>query len=86
MPEVFIRPFINFGVGLFLFLSGMLSNANHWKPKKRLKKVLIPYAIWSFLYIVISNVGNWESLPAELIIKLITGKAVAPMYYVFCLL
>ena len=83
MSEVFIRPFLNFGVGLFLFLSGMLSNANQWRPKKRLKKVLIPYIIWTFLYVVMSNVGNWKSIPTEYIIKLITGKAAAPMYYVF---
>ena len=28
--QVFVRPFINFAVPCFLFLSGMLSNAKRW--------------------------------------------------------
>lgn len=51
-PQVFCRPFLNFSVGLFIFLSGMLSNASYWKPWKRIKKVLIPYLIWTAVYVV----------------------------------
>lgn len=34
LAQVWLRPFMNFAVGLFLFLSGMLSNAEKWNPKK----------------------------------------------------
>ena len=49
--QVFVRPFLNFSVGLFLFLSGLLSNACNWKPLKRIKKVVIP----TYSYIVSSH-------------------------------
>lgn len=38
LAQVFCRPFLNFSVGLFLFLSGMLSDAGRYDPGKRLKK------------------------------------------------
>ena len=52
LAQVIYRPFLNIGVGLFLFFSGMLSDAKKWNPKKRLIKILIPYAIWT-LYILL---------------------------------
>lgn len=55
MPvEVFFKPFVNFAVGTFLFLSGLLSNVTMWKPLKRIKKILIPYVIWTLIYTVIN--------------------------------
>ena len=52
ISQVVFRPFLNFCVGLFLFLSGMLSDAGKWNPMKRISKVLIPYAIWTLIYVV----------------------------------
>ena len=34
LPQVICRPFLNFSVGLFLFLSGYLSNVKKWNVKK----------------------------------------------------
>ncbi|WP_031472640.1 acyltransferase family protein [[Clostridium] aminophilum] len=45
IDQAWIRPLLNFSVGTFLFLSGMLSNADRWNPMKRIKKVAIPYVI-----------------------------------------
>lgn len=38
ITQVFVRPFLNFSVGLFLFLSGFLTDPNKISIKKRLKK------------------------------------------------
>ncbi len=39
--QIWCRPFLNFAVGLFLFLSGFLSNNINYNPQKRVKKVFI---------------------------------------------
>lgn len=82
-PQVFCRPFLNFSVGLFIFLSGMLSNASYWKPWKRIKKVLIPYLIWTAVYVVFSNYKTPLLIPMNYIWDLLTGQSSAIMYYIF---
>lgn len=79
--EVLDRPFINFAVAMFIFLSGYLTKCSivDFKTfyKKRILKVLIPYIIWTIVYTVVT--GN-----AELIVELlITAKASAHLYYIF---
>ena len=80
---IFVRPFLNFGVGLFLFLSGMLSSVDQWKPVKRIKKIVIPYLIWSAVYVLIMSHNNLKLFPVEYLKKTLTGQAAAPLYYVF---
>ncbi len=79
--QVFCRPFINFSVATFLFLSGYLTkvdNNNWWAfYKKRIVRVIIPYLIWTVLYTISSR--HIDKLPANLL----TAKAAAPMYYIF---
>lgn len=52
--QLVCRPFVNFAVPLFLFLSGYLTKIDraHWGTfyKKRISKVIFPYALWSTLY------------------------------------
>ena len=81
--QVFFRPFLNFSVGLFLFLSGMLSNSSNWNPKKRIIKVLIPYVLWTLIYSTIYNISNPANIPIAFFKNIITGKAAAVMYYIF---
>lgn len=83
LTQVFCRPFLNFSVGLFLFFSGMLSNAEKWNPKKRLAKVLIPYILWSAVYVLIYNYKTPSRLPAIFFNHLLTGRAAGIMYYIF---
>lgn len=83
IAQAWCRPLINFSVGMFLFLSGMLSNANKWNPKKRITKVAIPYVIWTLIYVIIRNVKNPANIPLSFIKNLITAGAAAVMYYVF---
>lgn len=79
--QVLCRPFINFSVATFLFLSGYLTKIenDNWGAfyKKRIIRVLIPYVIWTVLYTLSSK--HLGKLPANLL----TAKAAAPMYYIF---
>lgn len=83
MPQVLYRPFLNIPVGLFLFLSGMLSDSKKWNPCKRIAKILVPYAIWTFLYILIVLYKSPEKIFRNYLYCLISGKASTIMYYVF---
>lgn len=80
--QVFLRPFFNFSVGLFLFLSGMLSDALKWNPRKRITKVIIPYIIWTLIYVVLKNINSPSVIPGAFIEDLITGTSAAMMYYI----
>ena len=83
IAQVWLRPFVNFSVALFLFLSGMLSKADRWNPGKRLVKVLIPYAIWTLVYVVLHNYKNISGIPLIYLKNLITTKSAVIMYYIF---
>lgn len=83
MTQVLTRPFWNVGVGLFLFLSGMLSDAGKWKPGKRLAKVLIPYAIWTLFYVLLFTHPTPTQLPGAYLRSLLLGDSAAIMYYIF---
>lgn len=75
------RPFLNFSVAMFIFLSGYLTNIDvsdiKGFYKKRIIKVAIPYIIWSIIYIIATkNMSNALKL-------LLTAKAAVPFYYIF---
>ena len=53
---IILRPFLNFAVALFLFLSGMLTPQSKIDNlglfyKRRIGKILIPYLVWSLVYL-----------------------------------
>lgn len=81
--QVWCRPLLNFSVGLFLFLSGLLSNIENYKPMKRISKVLYPYIFWTFIYTIIGNIRNASILPFMFLKNLITGGSAAIMYFIF---
>ena len=85
-PQVFIRPFINFGVALFLFISGYLINVDSINKKKfykkRIKRVLIPYFIWTSLYTIVEFIGSEFNLK-KFIMNFALAKSAAMMYYIF---
>lgn len=83
MTQVWWRPFLNFSVGTFLFLSGMLSDVNKWNPKRRITKVMIPYLIWSLLYIILIYMQTPSQIPIMYLKTLFTAGSAAIMYYVF---
>ena len=83
MIQVFVRPFINFAVPCFLFLSGMLSNADRWHPWKRIKKILIPYVLWTLLYTFLKQYRTLSALPLAYLKSLLKFNSAAIMYYVY---
>lgn len=83
LTQVFCRPFLNFCVGLFLFISGFMSTASSWNPKKRILKVLIPYILWTLIYSIMYNMGNPVNIPIAFFKNIITTNACAPLYYIF---
>ncbi len=78
---VFVRSFVNFAVSLFLFLSGYLTKLEYddWKQfwLRRIKRVVIPYVVWSILWVLVNRNFN------GFFIKLLTGRTLYPYYYVF---
>ncbi len=77
---VFIRPFVNFAVAMFIFLSGYLTNVDIPDYKKfifkRIKRVFVPYSLWSVIYMIPAGFdGFW--------FKFITGRCCGIYYYIF---
>lgn len=83
ISQVLCRPFLNFAVGLFLFLSGFLTDYRKYNPYKRIRKVAIPYIIWTIIYAALNNAGTPEKIPTQLIKNLIAGNGAAVMYYIW---
>lgn len=83
ITQVYVRPFFNIAVGIFLFLSGILSNAKNYNPKKRILKLIIPYIIWTLIYVLLSNFKNPSKIPMLYLKNLLTAKSSSVMYYVF---
>lgn len=82
MWQVLCRPFINFSVATFLFLSGYLTSIenDNWGMffKKRILRVIIPYVIWTVLY----SVAGKAWTPKAIALNLLTAKSAATMYYI----
>lgn len=83
--EIFFKPFVNFAVGTFLFLSGMLSDAGCWNPAKRIKKVLVPYVVWSLIYAIINSRFKMGIIPFLVLYGkyLLLGTGATMFYYIF---
>ena len=78
-----VRPFLNWAVAAFIFLSGYLTNehkvAEGGVLVRRLCKILPPYVAWSVLYAVVL-----QHLSLSGIVKAVfTGGAAAQMYFLF---
>lgn len=83
--QVFCRPFINFAVATFLFLSGYLTKIenDNWFAfcKKRIVRVIIPYIIWTIVYTLPSVLSGGS--PLMIAVNLIIAKATYTLYYIF---
>lgn len=79
---VAIRPFLNFAVPLFIFLSGYLTTPDKCDKtiyfyRHRIGKVLPPYLLWSFLYLAAA--GQTDII--AIIKALLIGSARGQLYY-----
>lgn len=85
---IITRQFVNFGVPLFLFISGYFSAANKEVTnkkylkfyKKRISRLLLPYLIWSTVGIVILKESCDYDIK-NLMLYLLTGQSVGIYYY-----
>ena len=82
--QVFCKPFINFAVATFIFLSGYLTKTDNdnWLKfyTRRLTRVLVPYIIWPAIYRIpdIQSSG-----PSSLVKNLLCANATTTLYYIF---
>lgn len=77
VDSIFIRSFLNYAVPLFLYLSGINSSMENYKPKKRVKKVVFPYIIWSLIYTLLYNYRK-----PQLFLNLVTFNFASIMYFI----
>lgn len=96
----FLNQVVRFAVPLFIVLSGFLlyySGMNSQKASnsnflmKRLNKILIPYIIWTLIYMLYSirhNLGNafTATFMYRLMTNLIYGKAAPQLYFIIIIL
>jgi len=78
VTQIIARPFINFGVGVFLFLSGFLTREDTWngsRIRRRIRRVLIPYIVWTLIYTLLSRKHE------NIAYNLLTASSSAQMYY-----
>ena len=82
--QVFCKPFINFAVATFIFLSGYLTKTynDNWLKfyVRRLTRVLVPYIIWTVIY---SIPDIRSSGPSALVKNLLCANATTTLYYIF---
>ena len=82
--QVFCKPFINFAVAAFIFLSGYLTKTDNdnWLKfyTRRISRVLVPYIIWTVIYSIpdIRSAG-----PSSLVKNLLCANATTTLYYIF---
>lgn len=79
--SIYIRPLVNFCVALFIFLSGYLTKIST-PPKisvRRITRTLIPYLIWSVMFIV---AGGYYKNPLYSIFLIATFQSCSIYYYI----
>ena len=82
--QIFCKPFINFAVAAFIFLSGYLTktdNDNWFKfYTRRVSRVLVPYVIWTVIY----SIPDIRSAGLSALLKnLLCANATTTLYYIF---
>ena len=80
--SVAVRPFLNWAVAVFFFLSGIFSvkDLTSWGGalKHKFFRTLIPYVVWSLVYaLILRGIGVRGALKS-----LITADASAQMYFI----
>lgn len=91
---IVLRQFINFAVSLFVALAGYFSYGSFIKAQKnntpfywpRIKSILVPYLIWSFVCILLFQ-RCWFSEPGNLIYHgLLIGRGISVGYFIILLI
>lgn len=83
-----LRQLINFPVALFVFMAGYVVNIDKIKNNtcayllKLGGQLLLPYLVWSVLYLAKDYVLNRNISIRHIIYSLCFGKASTPLYYI----
>ena len=82
--QIFCKPFINFAVAAFIFLSGYLTKPDNdnWLKfyTRRISRVLVPYIIWTVIY----SIPDIRSAGMSTLVKnLLCANATTTLYYIF---
>ena len=82
--QIFCKPFINFAVAAFIFLSGYLTKVDNdnWLKfyTRRISRVLVPYIIWTVIY----SIPDIRSAGMSALVKnLLCANATTTLYYIF---
>jgi membrane-bound acyltransferase YfiQ involved in biofilm formation len=89
---IILRQIINFPVAIFIFLAGYFTNIEKNKKlclvqlRYRLKKLILPFIIWSSFYSFAICIYRGEKIGLELIKTILLGKSVEPLYFIIVLL
>lgn len=80
--SVALRPFLNFAVAAFVFLSGYLTPRERAADagaflRRRIGKIAAPYVVWTALYLV----ARGALAPLAVLTALIVGAGSAQLYY-----
>ena len=80
---------INFPVAIFFFISGFFINIGTRDTKewlfKRMRRLLVPYILWSIFYFVLSATMNGVKDVKYYLVALMLGNAAVPFYYIIVL-
>ena len=80
--SVALRPFLNFAVAAFVFLSGYLTPRERTADagaflRRRIGKITAPYVVWTVLYLV----ARGALTPLTVLTAFIVGAGSAQLYY-----
>ena len=80
--SVVLRPFLNFSVAAFIFISGYLTSRRKVAGpamflRRRFSKIAVPYMIWNTVYLI----ARGTFAPLAVIISFIVGGGSAQLYY-----
>lgn len=88
-----LRQLVNFAVGVFFFLSGLLVDQEKVRrtPTKfilnRMNRLLIPFVVWSCVYTFKMFLSEWPEVDGmSLLLHFIAGKTAAPFYFILVLM
>lgn len=91
--NISVRTIVNFCVATFIFMAAYFvkqNEVNYSKKdfyKKRIKRLLVPFFIWSFIYSIIWMIRNYEEIQIMGLVKsFLLGTNAPQLYYLIVLL
>ncbi|MDU4460008.1 MAG: acyltransferase family protein [Haemophilus parainfluenzae] len=89
--KIVLQYIYSFHMPLFFIISGVIieNKINKYSILSIFKNLFIPYISWCFIYIILYiyiNHDNWQFIFYERFIASITGRGIAPLWFIFSLL